>query len=55
MAINQDYTSTLMRNDGAIVFARKYYADRPEILETFVSLQIPVLKIRSFQVRVTGI
>ena len=41
---NQDYGYTLMSSDGANAFARKHYADRPDILETFLSLKVPVLR-----------
>lgn len=33
-----------MSSDGANAFAQKHYADRPEILEAFLSLKVPVLK-----------
>ena len=41
---NQDYAYTLMSNDGGNAFARKHYADRPEILKAFLDLQFPVLR-----------
>ena len=41
---NQDYSYTLMRNQGADDFARKHYADRPDILEPFLQLKIPVIR-----------
>ena len=41
---NQDYSYTLMSNDGGNAFARKYYADRPDILQPFLDLQFPVLR-----------
>ena len=41
---NQDYAYTLMSNDGGNAFARKYYADRPDILQPFLDLQFPVLR-----------
>lgn len=41
---NQDYAYTLMSNDGANAFARKHYADRPEILQTFLGLHFPILR-----------
>lgn len=41
---NQDYAYTLMSSDGADVFARKHYADRPEILQPFLDLKFPVLR-----------
>lgn len=41
---NQDYAYTLMSNDGGNTFARKHYADRPDILKPFLNLQFPVLR-----------
>lgn len=41
---NQDYAYTLMSNDGGNTFARKHYADRPDILKPFLDLQFPVLR-----------
>ena len=41
---NQDYAYTLMSNDGGNAFARKHYADRPDILHPFLDLQFPVLR-----------
>lgn len=41
---NQDYSYTLMSNQGADDFAREHYADRPDILETFLQLKFPVLR-----------
>lgn len=41
---NQDYSYTLMSNQGAEDFARKHYADRPEILEPFLQLKFHVLR-----------
>ena len=42
--MNQDYSYTLMRNKGADDFVRKHYADRPNVLETFLQLKLPVLR-----------
>ena len=42
--MNQDYSYTLMRNQGADNFVRKHYADRPDILEVFLQLKLPVLR-----------
>ena len=42
--MNQDYSYTLMRNKGADEFVRKHYADRPDILEPFLQLKLPVLR-----------
>lgn len=41
---NQDYSYTLMSNQGAEDFAQKHYADRPEILEPFLQLKFHVLR-----------
>ncbi len=41
---NQDYAYTLVSDDGANVFARKYYADRPEILQPFLDLRFPIIR-----------
>lgn len=41
---NQDYSYTLMSNQGAEDFARKHYAERPEILEPFLQLKFHVLR-----------
>ena len=41
---NQDYSYTLMSNQGADEFARKHYIDRPEILEPFLQLKFHVLR-----------
>lgn len=41
---NQDYAYTLVSSDGANAFARKYYAERPEILQPFLDLKVPVLR-----------
>ena len=42
--MNQDYSYTLMRNKGADDFVRKHYADRPDILEPFLQLKLPILR-----------
>ena len=42
--MNQEYSYTLMRNKGADDFVRKHYADRPNILEMFLQLKLPVLR-----------
>ncbi len=44
VARNQDYAYTLVSSDGADAFARKHYADQPEILDAFLSLKVPVLR-----------
>lgn len=36
---NQDYSYTLISNQGADDFAREDYADRPDILEPFLQLK----------------
>ena len=41
---NQDYKYTLMRNQGADDFARKYYAHRPDVLAPFLQLKTDVLR-----------
>ena len=41
---NQDYAYTLVSNDGGNAFARKHYADRPDILKAFLDLKFPVLR-----------
>lgn len=41
---NQDYSYTLMSDQGADDFARKYYVDRPDILEPFLQLKFHVLR-----------
>lgn len=41
---NQDYQYTLVSTVGANALALKHYADRREILYTFLSLRIPVLR-----------
>lgn len=41
---NQDFAYTLISNDGANAFARKHYADRPEILQAFLDLHFPILR-----------
>lgn len=41
---NQDYSYTLMSNEGANDFARKHYSDRPDILEPFLQLNFHVLR-----------
>lgn len=41
---NQDYSYTLMSNQGADEFAREHYADRPDILEPFLQLKFHVLR-----------
>ena len=41
---NQDYRYTLMSNQGADDFARKYFADRPDVLEPFLQLKTHVLR-----------
>ena len=41
---NQDYRYALMSNQGADDFARKYYADRPDVLEPFLQLKTHVLR-----------
>ena len=41
---NQDFSYTLMSNDGADAFARKHYADRPEVLQPFLDLQFPIIR-----------
>ena len=42
--MNQEYSYTLMSNKGADDFVRKHYADRPDILEPFLQLKLPVLR-----------
>ena len=42
--MNQGYTYTLMRSKGADEFVRKHYADRPDVLEPFLQLKLPVLR-----------
>ena len=42
--VNQDYQYTLMSGDGADKFVRQHYAQRPDILETFINLKFPVLR-----------
>ena len=42
--MNQDYQYTLMSNEGANRFVQKYYSTRPDILEVFLGLKIPVLR-----------
>ncbi|KAL8936198.1 MAG: hypothetical protein Q9211_004305 [Gyalolechia sp. 1 TL-2023] len=41
---NKDFTYTLLSDHGADAFARKHYRTRPHILETFLDLQIPILR-----------
>ncbi|CAF9908082.1 hypothetical protein IMSHALPRED_006575 [Imshaugia aleurites] len=41
---NQDYSYTLMSDQGANEFARKHYADRPDILGPFLQLEFHVLR-----------
>lgn len=41
---NQDYSYTLMSDDGANAFARKNYAQRPDVLQTFLELKLPVFR-----------
>ena len=41
---NQDYSYTLMSKEGGDDFARKHYADRPDILESFLQLNFHVLR-----------
>lgn len=44
IARNQDYSYTLVSNDGANAFAREHYAERPEILQPFLDLKFSVLR-----------
>lgn len=44
IAKNQDYQYTLVSNIGANALALKHYADRREIIYTFLSLRIPELR-----------
>ncbi|KAL9101166.1 MAG: hypothetical protein Q9163_003544 [Psora crenata] len=41
---NQDFSYTLLSNDGGNAFARKHYAHRPEILNVFLDLKFPVFR-----------
>ena len=41
---NEDYAYTLISADGAERFARKYYSDRPDVLQTFLDIGVPVLR-----------
>lgn len=42
--MNQDYQYTLVGNEGANQFVQKHYSTRPDILETFLDLKVPVLR-----------
>ena len=44
IANNQDYAYTLVSSEGGDAFARKHYADRLEILQTFLDLSLPVFR-----------
>ena len=44
IAKNQDYSYTLVSNQGGNDFARKYYADRHDILQPFLRLKFHVLR-----------
>lgn len=41
---NQDYAYTLVSSDGADTFVRKHYSGRPEILEPYLDLRVPILR-----------
>ena len=41
---NQDFTYTLLSDDGANAFARERYARHPEILSLFLDLKFPILR-----------
>ena len=41
---NQDYSYTLVSNDGGDKFVRKHYALRPDILSPFLDLRFPILR-----------
>lgn len=42
---NQDYSYTLVSNEGADTFVRKHYlADRPEIANTFLDMRFPIFR-----------
>ena len=41
---NQDSSYTLVSNAGGEKIVRNYYSDRPDILEPFLELQVPVLR-----------
>ena len=41
---NPDYAYTMVSDEGANTFAHKHYANRPEVLQTFLDLRVPVFR-----------
>lgn len=41
---NSDHSHVLMRNEGADDFVRKHYSSRPDLMDVFLELEVPVLR-----------
>ena len=41
---NQDYSYFLVSKDGAEDFVKEYYAERPDIVKTFMDVQFPIFR-----------